>query len=177
MDENPFKEGGAYTIEVTNFLAPPSRAIGGYTLSVTEETRGADIEVGGAAVEGESKGQLDGTKPDVDFSWFSVDLEAGEQYQVDVKGSSTGDGTLETPQLWGVFHSEGYAISGTGVWGGGEGDNVRAVFTTGGGGAGRYYLKVSGNYYLNSAGHQPNTKIRKRHLHGFGNAGGAGCRP
>ena len=104
--------------------------------------------MGGAAVEGVSKGELDGTKPDVDFSWFSVDLEAGEQYQVDVKGSSTGDGTLETPQLWGVFHSEGYAISGTGVWGGGEGDNVRAVFTTGGGGGGRYYLKVSGNYYL-----------------------------
>ena len=151
LGENPFKEGGAYTIEVTNLLARPSRAIGGYTLSVTEETRGADIEVGGAAVEGESKGQPD-NKPDVDFSWFSVDLEAGEQYQVDVKGSSTGDGTLETPQLWGVFHSEGYAISGTGVWGGGVGDNVRAVFTTGGGGAGRYYLKVSGNYYLNSEG-------------------------
>ena len=158
MGENPFKEGGAYTIEVTNLLAPPSRAIGGYTLSVTEETRGADIEVGGAAVEGVSKGELDGTKPDVDFSWFSVDLEAGEQYQVDVKGSSTGDGTLETPQLWGVFHSEGYAISGTGVWGGGEGDNVRAVFTTGGGGGGRYYLKVSGNYYLNSAGSPQDSK-------------------
>ena len=138
LGENPFKEGGTYAIDVSNFMADYRRAIGGYTLSVTEETRDADIEVGGAAVSGVNDSQDNG----LDVSWFSVDLEAGEQYQVDVKGSSTGDGTMALPKLWGVFHSEGYAISGTGVRDGGVGSNVRAVFTTGG--AGRYYLKVSG---------------------------------
>ena len=111
---------------------------GTYTLSVTEVvddfeagtgTSGA-VEVGGSATADIETGG--------DRDWFKVTLEAGRTYQIDLKGSRTGDGTLTDPYLRGVHDEAGVRLAGTTNHNGGAGRNSRVTFTAQEGGA--YYV-------------------------------------
>ena len=64
-----------------------------------------------------------------DRDWFAVELEADTEYQIDLMGVSTRDGTLMNPKLYGLRDSQGNRIDGTGDDDGGFRDNSRVVFT------------------------------------------------
>ena len=64
-----------------------------------------------------------------DRDWFAVELVAGREYQIDLRGSPTGDGTLRDPYLRGIYDAEGNLISGTTNDDGGTGYNSRVTFT------------------------------------------------
>ena len=63
-----------------------------------------------------------------DVDWFAVPLVAGRYYRVDLEGTSTGQGTLEDPNLHGIFDVEGNLIAGAND-DGGEGYNSHLEFT------------------------------------------------
>ena len=76
---------------------------------------------------------------------FPVELEAGVVYQVDIKGVDTDDGTMDYPMLANIAAPDGSYVGGTThlfVQGGGEGRNVRYVFTADQ--DGMYFLKAGG---------------------------------
>ena len=75
-----------------------------------------------------------------DRDWFAVELEAGKEYQIDLMGVSTRDGTLMNPKLYGLRDSEGNRIDGTSDDNGGFRDNSRVLFTPDEGGT--YYIGV-----------------------------------
>ena len=92
-----------------------------------EEDRPADTSTTGVvAVGGSVTGNI-GTTNDQD--WFAVTLEADRTYQIDMKGSVTGSGTLSDPYLRGIYDSNGTLIAGTSDNDGGFHDNSRVVFT------------------------------------------------
>ena len=76
-----------------------------------------------------------------DRDWFAVELEAGREYRIDLKGSSTGEGTLNDPYFRGVYDEDGNFIPGTEDDDGGEGNNSRETFTADADGT--YYLGAS----------------------------------
>ena len=45
--------------------------------------------------------------------WFAAELIAGTLYRIDLKGSTTGHGTLNDPYLYGIFDSDGNRIPNT----------------------------------------------------------------
>ena len=45
--------------------------------------------------------------------WFAAELVAGTLYRIDLKGSTTGHGTLRDPYLYGIFDSDGNRIPNT----------------------------------------------------------------
>ena len=107
---------GTYRVSVKDVTdTAPSRTI--------LRPRGPDGEV---TVDGSVTGEI-GTSGDHD--WFAVDLTAGTTYQIDLKGLSTGDGTLWITYLAGVYTSASTRIAGTEVSGGGDGLNSRLEFT------------------------------------------------
>ena len=104
---------------------------GTYTLSVTEvpdDFPAGTGTTGTVAVDGSATGEIDYA---TDRDWFAVTLEAGKTYWIDLKGSSTGDGTLSNPYLRGVHDADGNLIAGTTNDNGGVGDNSRVTFTAG----------------------------------------------
>ena len=92
-------------------------------------TAGA-IEVGGSA-----RGRIE-TSGDQD--WFAVTLVAGKTYQIDLKGSKGGNGSLYDPFLRGIYDTNGHLVSGTANDDGGAGLNSRTLFTPEEGGT--YYV-------------------------------------
>ena len=79
------------------------------------------------------------------MQFFPVELEAGVVYQVDIKGVDTGDGTMDYPMLANIAAPDGSYVGGTNhlfVQRGGEGRNVRYVFTADQ--DGMYFLKAGG---------------------------------
>ena len=64
-----------------------------------------------------------------DKDWFAVKLETGGEYRFDLKGSPTGDGTLEDPFLTGIYNKKGIPLPGTSDGVGGTGANSRKKFT------------------------------------------------
>ena len=116
----------------TYYVAAGSRANwdqGTYTLSVTEpsDDHAAGTGTSGTvAVGGSARGDIE-TPGDRD--WFAVNLEAGKTYRIDLKGSSTGDGTLFDPYLRGVHDADGVLIAGTTNNDGGWLYNSRVSFT------------------------------------------------
>ncbi|MYI67786.1 MAG: cadherin repeat domain-containing protein, partial [Boseongicola sp. SB0673_bin_14] len=80
-----------------------------------------------------------------DIDWFAVTLEAGTTYRLDLKGASTGDGTLVwDPKIHGVYDGDGDRLPGTSNVGGGLGDNSRVLFTPETDGT--FYVKVGMQY-------------------------------
>ena len=75
-----------------------------------------------------------------DGDWFAVELGAGREYRIDLKGSPTGDGTLIDPYFRGVYDEDGNIIPGTVDDDGGEGRNSRVIFT----------VDADGTYYLDA---------------------------
>ena len=95
-----------------------------------------ELVVGGSAVgEIEEPGDED---------WFSVDLLAGVAYRVDVEGAATEAGTLEDPDLVGVYGAGGRYFSGVEIDDdGGEGRNAVGHLTAPSDGA--HYVAVAGS--------------------------------
>ena len=79
-----------------------------------------------------------------DRDWFAVELVAGKTYTVDLRGSGTGDGTLNDPYLQGIYDADGNLISGTTDDDGGEGVNSQLMFTAAADGT--YYI-AAGAYW------------------------------
>ena len=101
---------------------------GTYLLSVTEVTDdfAAGTETTGTvAVGGLARGELE-TVGDVD--WFAVTLKAEGIYNIDLRGRSTGDGSLYDPRLRGIYDADGDLIAGTTNDNGGVGFNSRLTF-------------------------------------------------
>ena len=92
--------------------AAPWRAdIGTYTLSardVTDDYAAGTDTTGRVAVDGSATGEI--AVPG-DRDWFAVTLKAGKTYRIDLKGASTGAGTLDDPRLMGVHDARGVLTS------------------------------------------------------------------
>ena len=86
-----------------------------------------DVTTTGRVVVGGSATGNIGSNGDRD--WFAVTLEAGKLYRFDLKGWSTGDGTLGDPYLRGIYDANGELIDGTSDDDGGVGRNSRVYFT------------------------------------------------
>ena len=79
------------------------------------------------AVDGSSTGAVD-YGGDVD--WFAVELVAGRHYRIDLEGTSTGQGTLDDPRLYGLYDADGNPVAGVGSDDdGGEDYNSRLDFS------------------------------------------------
>ena len=118
---------------------------GSYTASLDETM--PDLVVGGPPVDGEIPKSSDrlGGPWGASMQLFPVELEAGVVYQVDIKGVDTDDGTMDYPMLANIAAPDGSYVGGTThlfVQGGGEGRNVRYVFTADQ--DGMYFLKAGG---------------------------------
>ena len=122
---------------------------GTYKLSVVELADGipddfaAETGTSGAVtVGGSARGEIEVRG---DHDWFAVELDAGATYQIDLKGSSTGAGTLLDPYLRGVHDADGNFIAGTTDNHGGVGLNSRVRFTAEE--AGAYYVAAGAGAY------------------------------
>ena len=73
-----------------------------------------------------------------DRDWFAVELVAGRTYTIDLRGSSTADGTLSDPYLRGIHDAGGNLITGTTNADGGDGRNNLVTFT----------VTASGTHYI-----------------------------
>ena len=145
-----------YTFDVRSTGTPQTRYVwlvvrgdaGSYTVSLDETM--LDLVVGGSPAAGRIRVLPDIEAPaggpwGTSMQFFPVELEAGVVYQVDIKGVDTGDGTLDYPMLANIAAPDGSYVGGTNhlfVQGGGEGRNVRYVFTADQDGT--YFLKAGG---------------------------------
>ena len=125
-----------------------------YTLSVTEVsvgstddyTAGTDTK-GKVKVGGSATGDIENA---ADIDWFKVALEKGQEYRFDLKGSSTGDGTLYDPDIRGIYDKDGKRLPGTWDEHGGVGWNSQVLFTPEKDGT--YYVAASGSTWWASDG-------------------------
>ena len=111
-------------------------------LTSVSEPGGSDLPedtstTGRVAVDETATGDI-GTARDRD--WFAVELVAGREYQIDLRGSPTDDGTLSDPRLYGVHDAAGSLIARTANDDGGEGYNSRVTFTATG--SGTHYIEA-----------------------------------
>ena len=117
---------------------------GRYKLAVTvtdkaddfaEDTGTQGVVVVGGSVTGEI--EVPG-----DEDWFAVTLTEGVSYRIDVEGQDTGQGTLASPHLWGIYTAAGRLIRlSEDYYNSGVGRNARKDFTPGT--TGTYYLGVT----------------------------------
>ena len=146
FDVRPGREGSHYAL-----LYIREGAGGAYTATLEEAP--PSLTVGGPAVDGEITGD---TNEDADYYatgtymlFYSVDLEDGETYQVDVKGKDTCCGyTMDHTMLGHVQAPDGSFVEDDNnlfAVGGGEGRNTRYVFTADQDGT--YFLKVGGRIF------------------------------
>ena len=99
---------------------------GVYDYRVVEDDYAADEATSGrVAVGGTATGTIGHWS---EHDWFAVELVAGRTYTIDLRGSSTDDGTLSDPYLRGVYDVDGDRIARTMNADGGEGDNSRVTF-------------------------------------------------
>ena len=100
---------------------------------------------GSVAVGGTATGEIETGN---DFDWFRVELVAGRTYVIDLEGSDSGGGTLDSTVLRGLYDSEGNRIAGTQTNDGGDGDDARLYFTATE--SGTHYIAARG--YMNETG-------------------------
>ena len=89
------------------------RELGTYTVSVTEDSDDYSANTcttGTVDVEGEVTGEIE---EEGDQDWFAVSLQQGVTYQIDLNGAPTGDGTMEDPDLYGIYDGAGWLARGT----------------------------------------------------------------
>ena len=113
---------GVYTLEVGGG-GNNARDTGLYELSVQDVTYADDYSAGaqGAVTVGRPlTGELE--KPG-DRDWFAVSLDAGTLYQVDVRGASSGQGTLADPVLRGIYRDDGDGAPGERLRDSGDNDS------------------------------------------------------
>ena len=130
----------------------PIFIVASYRLSVIDATDGhpddthtADIETTGRiSVDGRVDGDINYRS---DRDWFAVTLESGIEYQIDILGWPTRDGSLLDPYLAGIYDSSGTVVANTANDNGGYERNSRLI----------YSATNSGTYFL-GAGAQGNSK-------------------
>lgn len=94
----------------------------------------------GSAIAGvPSLGGISGPNDFAD--WFRVTLVEGRQYDIQLRGAPTGDGTLADPYFYGIYDLGGNFIEGTSNDDGGTGLNSRVQFTAPY--SGTYYFSVT----------------------------------
>ena len=146
FDVRPGREGTHYAL-----LYIKEGAGGDFTATLEEAM--PSLTVDGPAVDGEITGDTD---EDADYYatgtymlFYSVDLEDGETYQVDVKGKDTCCGyTMDHTMLGHIQAPDGSFVEDDNnlfAVGGGEGRNTRYVFTADQDGT--YFLKVGGRIF------------------------------
>ena len=103
-----------------------------------DEDFSADTSTAGRVVVGETATGDIGTQRDRD--WFAVELVAGREYQIDLRGRPTGDGTLSDPRLYGVHDAAGNQIARTtnDDWGGTYNSQVTFTATA----SGTHYIEA-----------------------------------
>ena len=113
------------TVNVTDVeetVDPPATDEDQTALQTVSEPDGEDFSqnelTSGRVAVGETATGDIGAQRDRD--WFAVDLVAGREYQIDLRGRPTGDGTLSDPRLYGVHDADGNLIAFTANddWGG-----------------------------------------------------------
>ena len=120
---------------------------GDYTATLEEVM--PSLTVGGPAVDGRIKsgGQFSGYGTYMLF--YSVDLEEGQTYQVDIQGKDTcNDCTMDHTMLGHVQAPDGSFVEDDNnlfAYGGGEGRNTRYVFTADHDGT--HFLKAGGRIF------------------------------
>ena len=132
-------DGGAGYNSRLEFTAPESATYyvatgahaahtGSYRLSVAEvaDDYPASTATGAAVAAGASAAGAIERPGDAD--WFAVELIEGREYRIDLEGWRTSAGTLEDPNLLGVYDDEGTLLDGTANDDGGKGLNSRASF-------------------------------------------------
>ena len=95
---------GSYYVAVQGALG----STGSYTVSVNSAVSydySADVYTAGSVLPNSSEQGVIGEVGDED--WFWTYLNAGQTYEIDVQGQSTGNGTLSDPYLWGIYDSAG----------------------------------------------------------------------
>ena len=130
--------------------------LGTYTLSVTEypdDFTGGTGATGAVEVDGSATGEIEFRD---DRDWFAVTLEAGSTYRIDLKGVSTGGGTLGDPYLYGIHRADGRRIAGTTDDNGGPGWNYDSRVTFTPQEAATYYVEA-GAYYLAASAERQGT--------------------
>ena len=96
------------------------------TRDATDDYPPATSTTGVVTVDGSVTGKIERSG---DRDWFAVELVEGRFYQIDLKGLPTGDGTLRSPYLHGVYDDNGVRLYGTrDDGGGGVGRNSRVSF-------------------------------------------------
>ena len=98
------------------------------TRDAADDYRSDTSTTGVVMVGGSVTGEIE-SLPGRDRDWFAVDLVEGRLYWIDLKGRSTGDGTLRDPYLHGVYDDNGVRLGGTTNNNSGVGLNSRVVFT------------------------------------------------
>ena len=101
------------------------------TPQTVSEPAGEDLPtntstIGRVAVGDTATGKIGSTG---DRDGFAVELLAGRTYIIDLRGSPTGDGTLDDPYLRGIKGPDGSRIAGVSNDDGGEGYNSQLNFT------------------------------------------------
>ena len=120
---------------------------GTYTLSVAaieDDFAAAPSTSGVVTAGGSATGEIE--EP-YDQDWFAVELSAGTRYRIDLEGRSTGDGTLWSPYLSGIYDSNGQLLSGTTDHDGGTGQNARVDFEA----------PTDGTYYVAAGAYNSHT--------------------
>ena len=152
FDVRPGREGSYYVL-----LAMSRGNPGDYTATLEEAM--SQLRVGSSGVIGEVPANSAGYGYYMEF--FSVDLEAGQKYQVDIKGKDTCNScTLDYTMLGNIQAPDGSFVGRDGnfddsdgvagdnnlfIYGGGEGRNTRYVFTADQDGT--HFLKVGGRRF------------------------------
>ena len=137
-----------FTVETsgTYYMAASARngKTGTYNLSVTNVTGSAQDDYGASSgtagtieVGGSTTGNIGHTG---DIDWFTVTLEEGKTYRIDLQGASSGAGTLRDPKLQGIYDADGHLISGTSNDDGGAGKDSQLTFTA----------QADGTYYVSA---------------------------
>ena len=99
----------------------------------------ADTSTSGVvALGGSATGKVE-VEEDVD--WFKVTVEAGQTYQIDLEGSSTGQGEVSDPILLGIYDRHGNQIPLYWDSNSGVGANARLYFQPEANG--RYYISAT----------------------------------
>ena len=122
---------GTYTILVEDIGAPDDHP------ATTDTT--ATVAVGGTATGTIDEGG--------DQDWFAVELQAGREYRIEIKGSPTGDGSLSDPYLRGIHDAAGTLLRETSNDDGGEGYNSSLTFSA----------SETGTFYISAGAFGRNT--------------------
>ena len=152
-------DGGAGLNSRVDILAPESGTYyisagaysfrtGSYRVSVEEVTDNLPAAPDTGAVVAENSPVTGVVDYGGDVDWFAVQLVAGRHYRIDLEGTSTGQGALEDPLLFGIYDAGGGLVVEAGNNDdGGEGYNSRLEFTAPG----------TDTYYIAAAAHAEHT--------------------